>query len=74
LEILKASGGQSAAAALACGLFLLIAHWGWLPPLDSWVVLATTFGLLLFGFLAVASLLAAINRSAGIHEWIMYHI
>jgi hypothetical protein len=74
LEILKASGAQSAAAALACGGLLVVAHWGWLPPLDAWVIQAATFGALLFGFLAIASLVIAINKNAGINEWVMYGI
>jgi Super-infection exclusion protein B len=74
LEILKASGGQSAAASLACGVLLLVGHWGWLPPLDPWIVQVATFGLLLFGFLAIASLVTAINKNAGISEWITYRI
>jgi len=74
LEILKASGGQSAAAALACGLLLLVARWGWLPPLDPWMIIATTFGLLLFGFLALASFFTAINKIFPVREWMVYYV
>jgi len=74
LEILKASGSQSAAAAFACGLLLLVAHWGWLPPLDPWMVIAATFGLLLFGSLALVAIGAAVNRTFPIREWIVYHV
>ncbi len=70
LEILKASAGQSAAAALACGLLLLVARWGWVPPLDPWMIIATTFGLLLFGFLTLASFFTAINKIFPVREWI----
>lgn len=70
LEILKSSGGQSTAAATACGSLLLIAHWGWLPPLDPWMVIAATFGLLLFGCLAIV----ALYNIVPIHKWIVDYI
>jgi hypothetical protein len=38
LEILKASGWQTAAIAIACGALLWVNHRGWLPPFDLWVV------------------------------------
>jgi superinfection exclusion protein B len=59
LEILKASGWQTGAIAIACGLFLLAAHWGLLPPLDPWMTQLAVAGLLLFGCLALASFLSA---------------
>jgi hypothetical protein len=74
LEILKASGGQSAAAALACGLLLLVRRWGWIPPLDPWMIIAATFGLLLFGFLALASLVAVFNKIFSVREWVVDYI
>jgi len=42
LELLKASGWQTAGISIACGLFLLGAHLGWLPPLEPWMVLIAT--------------------------------
>jgi hypothetical protein len=74
LEILKASGGQTAALSTACGLFLLIADWGWLPPLDPWMVIAATFAFLVFGFLAIAALGTAINKVIPIRQWIVHSI
>ena len=74
LEILKASGGQSAAAALACGLLLLVARWGLLPPLDPWMIIAATFGFFLFGFLALVSLITAINKVFPAREWIVHYV
>lgn len=50
LEILKDSDDRLAVAA-ACGLFLLVEHLGWLPPLAVWVIPLAWFGLLLFGCL-----------------------
>ena len=50
LEILKDSDDRLAAA-VACGVFLLVNHWGWLPPLANWVTPVVWFGFLLFGCL-----------------------
>ncbi|MCX5890654.1 MAG: super-infection exclusion protein B [Deltaproteobacteria bacterium] len=66
LEILKASGWQTTAIAAACGIFLLFARRGWLPPLDPWMILIATFGLLLCGFLAIS----AIFSSTPVQKWI----
>ena len=74
LEILKASGGQTAALALACGIFLLVAHWGWLPPLDPRMVIRATFGFLVFGFLAIAALGAAVNKTIPMREWVVDYV
>ena len=63
LEILKASGWQTAALAAACGLFWLVGRWGWLPPLDPWMIQAAAFGFFVTGFLAVASSISAISRA-----------
>jgi len=59
LEILKASGWQTTAITCACGLFLLMVRWGWLPPLNPWVIPSVTFALLLCGCLALASVASA---------------
>ena len=58
LELLKASGWQTLAIAGACGLFLLLAHWRWLPPLDPWMIQLAAFSLLLAALLAFASIAA----------------
>jgi hypothetical protein len=63
LEILKASGWQTAAIALAFLLFLLVANWGWLPPLDPWMRQASVFGLLITGLLTVASVMSAVPNT-----------
>jgi hypothetical protein len=70
LDILKASGWQTTAIAAACGLFLLLAHWGWLPPLVPWMVQVATFGLVLCGLLTVAAFLG----SAPVQSWIVHRI
>jgi len=59
LEILKASGWQTAAIAITCGMFLLFARWGWLPPLDPWMILIAAFGLMLCGTLSIAAILSS---------------
>jgi hypothetical protein len=74
LEILKASGWQTAAIAIACGLFLLSAHLGWLPPLDPWMILLAVAGLLLCGCLAVASFFSALFKFFPIHKWFAHWI
>jgi len=61
LEILRTAGPKTTAVAVACGLFLLVAHSGWIDPLDAWVVQLVTFVLLLTGALAVASMASAAN-------------
>jgi hypothetical protein len=70
LEILKASGWQTTAIAATCGLFLLFAHWGWLPPLAPWMIHFASFGSLLCGFLAFMAILS----SAPVQNWIMHWI
>jgi hypothetical protein len=74
LEILKASGWQTAAVAAAYGLFLLIAHLGWLPPLDAWMILLAVILLLIFGFLAVASVISATLKFFHVQTWLLHWI
>jgi hypothetical protein len=61
LELLKASGWQTAALAVASGLFILLTHRGWFPSLPDWVIPAATFGSLVCGCLALASIASAIS-------------
>jgi hypothetical protein len=70
LEILKASGWQTTASTAACGLFLLVVRLGWLPPLNPWVIPSVTFGFLLCGCLALASVASEAFKSFSIHIWI----
>jgi hypothetical protein len=74
LEILKASGWQMAALAAACGVFLLIAHWGWLPPLDPWMIPLAAIGFLIFGFLTVASAISATLKFFPVQTWLLHWI
>jgi superinfection exclusion protein B len=74
LEILKASGWQTAAVAVACGLFLLAADFGWLPPLEPWMVLIAAAGFFLFGCLAVGSFLSALFKFFPIQKWFVHWI
>jgi Super-infection exclusion protein B len=74
LEILKASGWQTAAVAAASGLFLIAMNLGWLPTVEPWMVLLAAAGLLLFGCLAVASFLSALFQFLPIHQWIVHWI
>jgi hypothetical protein len=74
LEILKAGGGTTLALALACGIFLFSAHWGWLPALDPWMTQAAAFGLLVFGFLTIAACGSALYKHFPVLEWVAHHI
>jgi hypothetical protein len=74
LEILKASGWQTLAIAAACGFFLLLPRWGWVPPLEPWMVHLATFVLLICGFLAVASMLAGIFKFFPPKKWILHYV
>jgi hypothetical protein len=55
LEILKASGQQTAAVAIACGLILWADRAGWLPALDPWMIQLAAVAMLICGLLAIAS-------------------
>jgi hypothetical protein len=74
LEILKASGWQMAAVGAACGLFLLVAHWGWLPPLDPWMIQLAAIAALICSFLAFASVVSATLRLFAIQTWVVHLI
>ena len=74
LEILKASGWQTTAIAAACGVFLLIAAWGWLPPLPAIVTLAVVFTFLVCTFLALASMGSALFQFIPLKVWILHYV
>lgn len=61
LEILRAAGPKTTAVAVASALFLLIASWSWIPPLDPWMVQLAAFTLLLTGALAIGSAASVAN-------------
>ncbi|MFP3584695.1 hypothetical protein SCB29_13825 [Paraburkholderia sp. SIMBA_055] len=48
LAVLRASGGQSFAAAAGLGLFLWCNHRGWMPPLSPWMIQAASLGMCIF--------------------------
>jgi hypothetical protein len=70
LEILKASGGQTTALAVASGLFLLAGHTGWLPPLEPWVVLLAAAVFLVCACLAIATTLSAALKEFPVRSWV----
>jgi hypothetical protein len=74
LEILKASGWQTAAVATACGSFLLVGAWGWLPPLAPWMIQLAAFGFLLCASLAVVSFISAMLKFFPIRVWVVHWI
>jgi hypothetical protein len=74
LVLLKSSFGQSLAGAIACGGFLLIARWEWMPKPEAWMVQAAVFGALLFSLLAFASLVGAIYKRVPFDRWLAYRL
>jgi len=62
------------AVGAACGLFLLIAHWGWLPPLDPWMIQLAAIASLICCFLALASIVSATLRFFPIQTRILHSI
>lgn len=67
LEILKASGWQTAALAIAAGLFLWANQTSWLPPLEPWMVQAAAIVMLVCGLLALASFIS--NAIVQVGTW-----
>jgi hypothetical protein len=67
LEILKASGWQTAALAAAGGLLLWVNRAGWLPPFEPWMVQAAAVVMIVCGLLALASF--ASNAGDQIGKW-----
>jgi hypothetical protein len=72
LEILKASGWQTAAGTAACGLFLLAGYRGFLPPLTPWMVQLVAFGFLLCACLTVASCISTALKIFPIQVWLVH--
>jgi len=62
LEILKSSGGQSFAAAVAAGALLIANAWVWIPPLPDWAIQVSALSLVLFGGLALVSFISALDK------------
>ena len=73
LEILKASGWQTAAAAAAFGLLLFGSHWSWIGPLGTWQI-PVTLGFLLATALTVTSIVSATLRFFPLEKWIVHWI
>jgi hypothetical protein len=67
LEILKASGWQTAALAVAAGLLLWANRVGLIPALEPWMVQTATVVMVVCGMLALASF--ASNTVAQIRNW-----
>lgn len=72
LDILKASGWKTTALAVAFGLFILIAHWGWFSALPDWVIPGAAFGFLVCGCLALASIGSTAFKFFPIQERIVH--
>ena len=72
LEILKASGWQTTAIAIACGIFILLAHIGALPELPALIFLLISFIGILCGCLAIASWCSAVYNFFPLHRWFIH--
>ena len=75
LEILKASGWQTAAISLGCGALLWASHKGWLPPFEPLLVQLVAAAMVICGFLALASFLSNATiqigkQIASLKEWL----
>jgi hypothetical protein len=67
LEILKASGWQTAAIASACALLLWADHAHWLPPFEPWMVQLAAAAMIICSLLALASYVS--NSVVQIGKW-----
>jgi hypothetical protein len=67
LEILKASGWQTAALAGAAGLLLWADRAGWIPHFEPWMVQSAAVVMIVCGMLALASF--ASNTVVQIGKW-----
>jgi hypothetical protein len=66
LEIFKLNSDTRLGLFITCLLFLLLRHWGWLPPyVPDWMSLPAFLGLLLFGCLFLVELLPAVFDLVG---------
>lgn len=74
LEILKASGWQTTALAVACGSLLILNRAEWLPPLDPWMIQLAVLGLLVCGCLALASIGSAALKLFPAQDWLIYYV
>lgn len=74
LEILKASGWQTTAGALACGLFWFAPSWGWMPPLEPLASQLVVLGFLLFACLSLMSILSALDKFWTPGAWIKHWV
>lgn len=69
LEILKASGWQTAGIAVACGVFLWLSLAGVFGPVDPLVTQLVAFAGLVSGFLALASFIIATLKFFPVQKW-----
>lgn len=72
LEILKAGGWQLLATCVACVTFLLLDHWGTIPPLENWIVLLLLFAGLLTGLLTAVAIISSILKF--LTPWLLHFI
>lgn len=72
LEILKASGWQTAAFAAAFGVILLVIHMGWLVPPSAWFTLLCLLAFLICIFLTLATMGRAVAEFFQPRVWFVH--
>lgn len=72
LEILKASGWQTGAIAIACGAVLAILHAGWLPSPGAVPIFLLVVACAICACLAVASMLSGLFKFLRPDAWIVH--
>ena len=69
LELLKASGFQTGAVAVACATLLLLGRWEFFPPFDTWVIYVLFVAMVVCASLALASLLSTFFQMVPLHTF-----
>ena len=69
LELLKASGFQTGAVAVACATLLFLGRWEFFPPFDTWVIYVLFVAMVVCASLALASLLSTFFQMVPLHTF-----
>jgi hypothetical protein len=71
---ISTGGWYKLAIATACGLYLLVNSWNWIPPPEPWEIRAATFFLLLFALLTIANFIIAAHRFFPVDKWLVHYV
>src|SRR2546421_455155 len=74
LDILKATGPQTFAIALACAIFLFLPKWDIISSLEPWETHLVVFALLVCGLLSTASTVLRIQKFFPADRWLLFAI